>query len=59
MNDQTKTVHEEPWTKVISPRRGWFDVNLKDLWNFRDLIVLFVKRDFVAFYKQTILGPLC
>jgi len=58
MNDQTKTVHEEPWTKVISPRRGWFDVNLKDLWNFRDLIVLFVKRDFVAFYKQTILGPL-
>ncbi len=49
---------KEQWTKVISPRTGWFDLNLANLWNFRDLIMLFVKRDFVTFYKQTILGPL-
>jgi len=58
MKDQIKTLSEEPWTKVIGPRSGWFDINLSNLWNYRDLIVLFVKRDFVAFYKQTILGPL-
>ena len=51
-------MQEEHWTKIIGPRRGWFDINLRDLWNSRDLIILFVKRDFVAFYKQTILGPL-
>jgi lipopolysaccharide transport system permease protein len=58
VKDQIKTLSEEPWTKVIGPRSGWFDINLANLWNYRDLIVLFVKRDFVAFYKQTILGPL-
>ena len=41
----------------ISRRRGWFDLNLHELWQYRDLIVLFVRRDFVAIYKQTILGP--
>jgi len=46
------------WTMVISPRRGWLDVNLKELWHYRDLIFLFVRRDFVAIYKQTVLGPL-
>lgn len=58
MREQKKTVQEDPWTKVIGQKRGWFDVNLSNLWNYRDLILLFVKRDFVAFYKQTILGPL-
>ncbi|MBI5635059.1 MAG: ABC transporter permease [Nitrospirae bacterium] len=53
-----KTVQDEQWTKVIGPKSGWFDVNLSSLWNYRDLILLFVKRDFIAFYKQTILGPL-
>ncbi|NJD54872.1 MAG: ABC transporter permease [Nitrospirae bacterium] len=51
-------LEQEQWTKVIGPRSGWFDVHLSDLWHFRDLIGLFVKRDFVAFYQQTILGPL-
>ena len=58
MNKQIETAQEEQWTKVISPKKGWFDINLSNLWNYRDLIMLFVKRDFVSFYKQTILGPL-
>lgn len=43
---------------VISSRSGWLDINFKELWNYRDLILLFIRRDFVAIYKQTILGPL-
>jgi len=48
----------ENWSLVIKPRRSLFDVNLRAVWNYRDLIGLFVRRDFVAKYKQTILGPL-
>lgn len=48
----------EPWTITIEPRTGWFDWRLKELWGCRDLIFLLVWRDFVAYYKQTILGPL-
>ena len=43
---------------VITSKRGLFDLQLTDLWNYRDLLFLFVKRDFKTFYKQTILGPL-
>src|SRR5262245_13304515 len=42
---------------VIRPTRGWFHLNLPDLWQYRDLLFLLVHRDFVAKYKQTILGP--
>jgi lipopolysaccharide transport system permease protein len=49
---------EKPWTEIISPKRGILDLKLKDIWNYRDLLVLFVKRDFAAQYKQTVLGPL-
>jgi lipopolysaccharide transport system permease protein len=49
---------EEGWTSVITPHLGWFDWRLKQLWRYRDLISLFVWRDFVSVYKQTILGPL-
>jgi lipopolysaccharide transport system permease protein len=48
----------EPWTLIIRPGKGSFDLRLRDIWNYRDLIRLFVRRDFVAIYKQTILGPL-
>ena len=50
--------NSENWSMIISPKRHWFDINIKELWNYRDLIALFVRRDFVAKYKQTILGPL-
>ena len=46
------------WTSIIKPRKPWFHLDLHELWNYRDLILLFVRRDFVAQYKQTILGPL-
>jgi lipopolysaccharide transport system permease protein len=47
----------EIWDMVIRPKRHLLDINLKEIWNYRDLIMLFVRRDFVAKYKQTILGP--
>jgi homopolymeric O-antigen transport system permease protein len=46
------------WTTIIRPKSGWFDLHISELWSYRDLILLFVCRDFVAVYKQTILGPL-
>lgn len=55
---QRKESEKEEWTSVIRPPTGWFDVNLKELWQYRDLVKLFVYRDFVVYYKQTILGPL-
>ena len=48
----------EEWTLVVKPNTKWFELHLSDLWRYRDLIMLFVKRDFVSQYKQTILGPL-
>ena len=55
MNTEQTT---EQWTEVITPKRSLFDLNLKEVWRYRDLIALFVRRDFVAQYKQTVLGPL-
>lgn len=54
----SEMIDDQQWTKVIGPKRGWFDIRITELWRYRDLIMIFVKRDFVAFYKQTILGPL-
>lgn len=48
----------EKYSTVIKPKNGWFDLNLKELVRYKDLILLFVKRDFVSQYKQTVLGPL-
>jgi len=50
--------NDNSWTLIIEPQRGWLDLRLRDLWHARDLILLFVWRDFVSVYKQTILGPL-
>ncbi|TAE19582.1 MAG: ABC transporter permease [Bacteroidetes bacterium] len=52
------TDKHEHWTEVISARSSWFDLRLDELWRYRDLVMLFVWRDFVAQYKQTILGPI-
>lgn len=49
--------NDSKWT-TIAPASGWFDLQLRELWHYRTLIYLFVRRDFVAIYKQTILGPL-
>jgi len=55
MNDSTK---DNEWSLVIQPKKGLLDINLKEIWQYRDLVMLFVRRDFVSKYKQTILGPL-
>jgi lipopolysaccharide transport system permease protein len=55
---EVKSPDPEKWDMIISPQRNLFDLRLGELWHARDLILLFVRRDFVAVYKQTILGPL-
>jgi lipopolysaccharide transport system permease protein len=46
------------WDLVIGPKDKWYDLRLAELWDYRDLITIFVRRDLVATYKQTVLGPL-
>ena len=49
--------NKQDWSIVIRPRTKWYDIDFKEFWKYRDLIGLFVKRDFVVKYKQTVLGP--
>jgi lipopolysaccharide transport system permease protein len=56
MNQSNDTTQQ--WDLEIKPKASLFDLNLKEVWRYRDLMMLFVRRDFVAQYKQTILGPL-
>ena len=46
------------WLFEITPKNKFFTLNLKEVWQYRDLLFLFVKRDVVTMYKQTVLGPL-
>lgn len=50
--------NKEQWTEVIEPRASLFQLNIGELLRYRDLLMLLVRRDLVAIYKQTILGPL-
>ena len=54
----SKELNSEHWDLVIKGETSLFDVKFRDLWQYRDLLLMFVKRDFISFYKQTILGPL-
>ena len=58
LNTHTTPPIEENWTMTIEPQRSLLDLRLGELWRYRDLVMLFVRRDFVSVYKQTILGPL-
>jgi len=49
---------EDTWDTIIKPKSGWINIPFGEIYRYRDLIFMFVKRDFVTFYKQTILGPL-
>ena len=49
---------QQKWLFVITPKTKLIDLNLKEVWQYRDLLMLFVKRDVITLYKQTILGPL-
>ncbi len=53
-----QAINEEKWDLVIEGKTSLFDLNFQEVWHYRDLLLMFVKRDFVSFYKQTILGPL-
>lgn len=52
------TQDSQNWDLIIKGHSSLFDIKFNDLWRYRDLLLMFVKRDFVSFYKQTILGPL-
>ena len=54
---ETIAKQEEEWTLILRPRRRLFDIPFKEIIDYRDLIRIFIKRDFVIKYKQTILGP--
>lgn len=56
MKEQTEKTQK--WLEVIKPKGPLFEIRFKEIWYYRDLLLLFVWRDFVAVYKQTILGPL-
>jgi lipopolysaccharide transport system permease protein len=51
-------VAEDNWTEIIRPQSSLFNLNLQEVWRYRDLLMLFVKRDIASQYRQTILGPL-
>ena len=53
-----KAANNSGWTLVIRPRKRLLDLDLKSLWRYRDLWYMYIRRDIVTFYKQTILGPL-
>ena len=54
MAKETKT---EQWVLAVSSKHKWLDLHIREVWKYHDLIFLFVKRNFAAAYKQTILGP--
>jgi len=58
MTEPSTHTQPEHWDQIIEPQGKLLDLNLKEVWRYRDLLWLFVKRDFTAQYKQTILGPL-
>src|SRR5215204_3570222 len=55
---ESKEEERENWTEIIKPRTRLLDLRLDEVWRYRDLVMMFVRRDFVSNYKQTILGPI-
>jgi len=56
--DNLENNKENKWTEIIEPQSSLLNLNLKEVWRYRDLLLLLVKRDFVTYFKQTILGPI-
>lgn len=57
-NEHIKIGDEDRWDIIIKPQASIFEIDITEIWRYRDLLMMFVKRDIVTFYKQTILGPL-
>ncbi|MCF8261489.1 MAG: ABC transporter permease [Melioribacteraceae bacterium] len=61
MNDKNAVLEKEQdskWTLEILPKDKWWDLRIHEIWEYKDLLFLFVRRDFVSVYKQTLLGPI-
>ncbi len=58
MTKQDLEDDNEPWDLILEPEQKWYSLSLSQLFRFKDLLLLFVRRDFVSIYKQTILGPI-
>lgn len=58
MEDKDNVAPDAGWTTVIKPKTSLFSVDFAEIWRYRDLFRMFVKRDIVTYYKQTILGPI-
>ena len=58
MNIKDRNPEKKEWTIEIRPKKRLLDIDLKGLWLYRDLFYMYVKRDIITVYKQTILGPL-
>jgi lipopolysaccharide transport system permease protein len=57
-NSAQQTIENNEWTEIIEPQHSLLDLQLGEVWRYKDLLLLLVRRDFVATYKQTILGPI-
>ena len=51
-------MNNKEWDTIIENRSALFNIDLREVWRYRDLLAMYVKRDIITFYKQTILGPL-
>jgi lipopolysaccharide transport system permease protein len=58
MTSRKNTLELESWDEIIGPKKSLFSLDLQEVWKYKDLLYMFVKRNFVTFYKQTILGPI-
>ena len=58
MSEGINQIEKEEWTEVIGSNTRWLSINWLEIWTYKDLLYMLVMRDFVTFYKQTILGPL-
>jgi hypothetical protein len=52
MSNSANTNPTQIWSETIKPQKHWLDINFKELWEYRDLVYMYIKRDFVTFYKQ-------
>ena len=58
MSEEQNKLSRREWDMVLKPDPGWFNLHLAEVWRYRDLVKMFVHREFVSKYKQTVLGPL-
>lgn len=58
VNNMNKNSNNENWSEIIVPRDNLFKINFEEVWRYRDLLLMLVHRDFVTYFKQTILGPI-